>query len=142
MNLRVSRRLSGAPVASLILTALLAVSLLLLAACGQESSQSGGGSGEGSASGGETTSSGGSASSGGSGRPAGGEGSLVIYSGRNEELVGPIVETFEEESGIDVEVRYGDTAELAATILEEGENSPADVFFAQDAGALGAVSDE
>jgi iron(III) transport system substrate-binding protein len=67
---------------------------------------------------------------------------LVIYSGRNEELVGPIIETFEEESGIDVEVRYGDTAELAATILEEGENSPADVFFAQDAGALGAVSDE
>ncbi len=161
MNLRVSRRLSGAPVASLILTVLLAVSLLLLAACGQESSQSGGGSGEGSASGGETTSSGGSASggetttgggggsasggsasSGGTGAPAGGEGSLVIYSGRNEELVGPIVETFEEESGIDVEVRYGDTAELAATILEEGENSPADVFYAQDAGALGAVSDE
>ncbi len=66
---------------------------------------------------------------------------MVIYSGRNEELVGPIIERFEEESGIDVEVRYGDTAELAATILEEGENSPADVFFAQDAGALGALSD-
>ncbi len=37
-------------------------------------------------------------------------------------------------------MRYGDTAELAATILEEGPNSPADLFFAQDAGALGALA--
>ncbi len=70
-----------------------------------------------------------------------GEGSLVVYSGRSEELVGPIFEQYEEESGMDVQVRYGDTAELAATILEEGENSPVDLFFAQDPGALGALSD-
>jgi iron(III) transport system substrate-binding protein len=71
-----------------------------------------------------------------------GEGALVIYSGRSEELVGPVFEQFEERSGIDVQVRYGETAELAATILEEGENSPADLFFAQDPGALGALDDE
>jgi iron(III) transport system substrate-binding protein len=71
-----------------------------------------------------------------------GEGTLVIYSGRSEELVGPVFEQFEERTGIDVQVRYGDTAELAATILEEGENSPADLFFAQDPGALGALQDE
>jgi iron(III) transport system substrate-binding protein len=71
-----------------------------------------------------------------------GEDVLVIYSGRSEELVGDIFEQFEERSGIDVQVRYGDTAELAATILEEGENSPADIFFAQDPGALGALDDE
>lgn len=68
-----------------------------------------------------------------------GDDTLTIYSGRGEELVGPIIERFEEETGIDVEVRYGDSAELAATILAEGEGSPADVFFAQDPASLGSV---
>jgi iron(III) transport system substrate-binding protein len=70
------------------------------------------------------------------------EPTLVVYSGRSEELVGPILASFEAASGIDLEVRYGDTAELAATILEEGDASPADLFFAQDAGALGALAAE
>lgn len=66
---------------------------------------------------------------------------LTIYSGRSEELVGPLLEQFEEETGIEVEVVYGSTSELALTILEEGENSPADVYFAQDAGALGLLAE-
>jgi iron(III) transport system substrate-binding protein len=70
---------------------------------------------------------------------AGDGGTLTVYSGREEELVGPLFERFEEETGIDVDVRFGDSAELAATIAEEGDNSPAGVFFAQDPGSLGSV---
>jgi iron(III) transport system substrate-binding protein len=69
-------------------------------------------------------------------------GSLTVYSGREEEYVGPLFDRYEEETGVDVEIRYADSAELAATIVEEGENSPADVFFSQDAGSLGALQQE
>jgi iron(III) transport system substrate-binding protein len=67
-------------------------------------------------------------------------GTLTVYAGRSEELVGPLIERFESETGVDVEVNYAGTTDLAATILEEGDTSPADVFFAQDAGALGAIA--
>jgi iron(III) transport system substrate-binding protein len=67
---------------------------------------------------------------------------ITVYSGREEELVASLFELYEEETGNQVEARYGDSAELAATILEEGDNTPADVFFSQDAGALGALEKE
>ena len=64
---------------------------------------------------------------------------LTIYSGRNKKLIGPLIEKAKKDLGFDIQVRYGGTSELAIALLEEGRNSRADLFFAQDAGALGAV---
>lgn len=68
--------------------------------------------------------------------------SLTVYSGRSEGLMKSLFEQFVADTGIQLNVRYGSTAEMAATILEEGANSPADVYIGQDAGALGALAAE
>lgn len=65
---------------------------------------------------------------------------LTVYSGRNEELIAPIIAQFTEATGVQVEVLYGNTAAIANQILEEGANSPADIYIGQDAGALGALA--
>ncbi|MEX0820574.1 MAG: iron ABC transporter substrate-binding protein [Rhodothermales bacterium] len=64
---------------------------------------------------------------------------IVIYSGRSESLVEPIIDQYRQRTNLDISVRYGDTAQLAVALAEEGEQTDADLFWAQDAGALGAV---
>jgi iron(III) transport system substrate-binding protein len=67
---------------------------------------------------------------------------MTVYSGREEELIGSLIEDIEGRLDTPIAVRYGETPQLAATIREEGGDSPADIFFSQDAGALGALASE
>ena len=67
---------------------------------------------------------------------------LTIYSGRIAPLVGPLIDEIEADENTDIQTRFGETPQLASQIIEEGENSPADIFFSQDAGALGALDRE
>jgi iron(III) transport system substrate-binding protein len=67
----------------------------------------------------------------------GGGDSVTVYSGRTENLIGPLLEEFTNETGIEVAVKYGSSADLALLISEEGDRTPADVFISQSPGAVG-----
>ncbi len=85
---------------------------------------------------------GGSAEEGtGSGDDPGPEG-VTVYSGRSPGLIGPAIDLYEADKGVDVQVRFGESAAFASTLIEEGENTPADVFYSQDAASLDAVAAE
>jgi iron(III) transport system substrate-binding protein len=64
---------------------------------------------------------------------------LTIYSGREQALVKPIMDRFTKETGIQLNVRYASSTALATALVEEGRNSPADVYWSQEPGTLGLV---
>lgn len=64
---------------------------------------------------------------------------LTVYTGRGQAFVEPAVREFEGDTGIRVQVRFGRDAELLAALQEEGARSPADIYWANTSGALGAA---
>ncbi|HMI80833.1 MAG TPA: extracellular solute-binding protein [Solirubrobacterales bacterium] len=105
------------PHPSRLLAALLVFAAFLGAGCGFSTEDSGGGTNEPETEG------------------------ITLYSGRIPAAIGPAVDMHEAEAGRDVQVRFAETADLAATLIEEGDASPADVFFAQEPGAIAAVAE-
>jgi len=70
------------------------------------------------------------------------EGELTVYSGRGEFLVGELVGYIDDlYDDLDLTVRYNNSTDLVNQIVNEGEGSPADVFYSVNAGALGALAD-
>lgn len=112
------RRRAGARPARIAIASVLALAATALGACSATSEDSGGGPPEPSTEG------------------------ITLYSGRIPAAIGGAIDMYEAAADRDVQVRYGDTGDLAATLIEEGDNSPADVFFAQEPGAIGAIAEQ
>ncbi len=72
---------------------------------------------------------------------SGDDGTLTVYSGRSQNLIGPLLDQFSEETGIDVEVRYGGSADLALLLQEERRKTPADVFISQSPGPIAFLAE-
>jgi iron(III) transport system substrate-binding protein len=62
--------------------------------------------------------------------------SLVVYSGRAERLIKPVLDAFQAKSGTQVELLSSGTTELVNRLQAEGERTAADIFIANDAGSL------
>jgi len=62
---------------------------------------------------------------------------VTVYSGRSENLIGPILEAFACQTGTDVSVRWGSSTDLALLLAEEGDRTAADVFLSRSPGPVG-----
>ena len=62
---------------------------------------------------------------------------VTVYSGRSENLIGPILEAFSCETGTEVSVRWGSSTDLALLLAEEGDRTAADVYLSRSPGPVG-----
>jgi iron(III) transport system substrate-binding protein len=67
---------------------------------------------------------------------------LTIYNGQHEQTTALLASAFEKQTGIKVSVRSGDESTLGNQIAQEGSNSPADVFYAENTAVLEALREK
>ncbi|RQG93228.1 extracellular solute-binding protein [Natrarchaeobius halalkaliphilus] len=71
------------------------------------------------------------------------EGEVTVYSGRTRDQIDLVFEALEEEyDGLEIHRNWDDNDAQVNQLVQEGDATPADVFYSQDPGALGAVHDE
>jgi len=71
-----------------------------------------------------------------------GDRQLTVYSGRTENLIQPVLDAFECETGVDVAVRWGASTDLALLLAEEGDRTSADVFLSRSPGPVGFLENK
>ena len=81
-------------------------------------------------------------SGGGGSNGGGGAETITLYSGQHEQTTAALVKAFTAESGIKVKVRSDDEASLANQLIQEGSDTPADVFFAENPPALNILDED
>lgn len=77
------------------------------------------------------------------GEEAGLSGPLVIYSGRAEPLIQPVLDAFRSQHpGVEIRLKSGSNSELANALLEERQNPQADIFITTELLTVQALNDE
>jgi iron(III) transport system substrate-binding protein len=64
---------------------------------------------------------------------------LVVYSGRAERLIKPLLDSFQAKTGIQVDLLSSGTTEVINRLQAEGARTPADLLITNDAGSLERV---
>jgi iron(III) transport system substrate-binding protein len=67
---------------------------------------------------------------------------ITLYNGQHEQTTALLVKAFEAQTGIHVKVRSADEATLGNQIVQEGSNSPADVFYTENTPVLEALQEK
>ena len=79
----------------------------------------------------------------GAARPARAAGApLALYNGQHRPPVEALIAAFTAATGIEVTVRHGSSAQLASQLIEEGQHSPADLFWSEESPSLFALAEK
>ena len=67
---------------------------------------------------------------------------LTLYSAQHPQVDAMLMAAFTKETGIKVQVREGEGPDVAAQIIQEGADSPADVFFTENSPELNLLDEK